>query len=449
MRVSMDDSWTRLFGALRRGLVRAAGPILATMPASIGLAQPGARLSDLPALARARNERLRPKAEAELQQYLADLGMDYGIQANRAYLDQRLAQLAANGDFIVPLLLEKLRPNESSSEELNVAANSARVLEKLGPAGFVQPLIELARGENSVARGHAIALLGASGHGEAARFLEAAVASLPKSHQAAAVRALHRLGRKGAATRVAELLDTTSMPLRAACLNFLTELGGREHEKAVLAALRNETQDDLFPLYLGFLVRHVQGDADAAAVLVGLLGSGRLIPPRQADVVRALATVAPKGDDATCGKLKALIAAGELGLLGRTCAATMLSLGDKSGRKELIEQLDNDVRKSPKVPMVLANRGEALFEFEAWNEALRDFKEALRLARTSNLKRDFSTWIARTYVRQGQARRAAVALREANVTRQEIEDAAAQDEAFKEALAENPDLRALMRELSR
>lgn len=427
----------------------AAAALAAGLLAAPGAGQPGARLSDIPALARARNERLRPKVEGALKPYLGDLAMDYGIASNKAYLDRRLQEIAALGDGIVPLLLEKLRPTEGTPDELHIAANSARVLERLGPAGFVQPLIELARGDNAVGRGLAIPLLGASGHADAGRFLENALPTLPKSHQPAAVRALQALGRRSAATAVADLLDTTSMALRGACLAFLAELGGATHKKVVLTALRNETQDDLFPLYLAFLRAHAAGDADAASVLLGLLDSGRLIPPRRTDVVRALAVVAPKDHDATTDKLRALIASGELRALGRACAITMLALGDKTGRKELLEGLDADVRKNPKVPLVVANRGEALFEFESWNDAIRDFKEALKLARSSTMKREFSLWIARAYVRQSQARRAAVALREGGVSKADIETAAEDDPVFKEALGENSDLRALLRELSR
>lgn len=423
--------------------------VLAAVPMANAAAQAGARLSDLPTLARARNERLRPKVEAALAPYLTDLVMDFGIASNRAYLERRFVEIAALGDSIVPLLLEKLRPTDSTPDDLHIAANSARVLERLGPAGFVQPLIELARGDNSIARGHAIPLLGLSGHAEAARYLESALTTLPKSNQPAAIRALAQLERRGAIERVAELLDTTNMALREACLSFLTELGSGEHQKAVLAALRNETQDDLFPLYLAYLQRHAPASDDAANALLGVLDSGRLIPPRKTDVVRALATIAPPGHQGTSTKLKALIDSGELRALGRACATTMLALGDKTGRKDLFDALDADVRKSPKTPLVLANRGEALFEFESWNDAIRDFKEAARQSRSSTMRHEFSLWIARAYVRQGQARRAAVTLREAGVSRVEIERHAADDPTFKEAVAEHSDLRALMRELSR
>jgi hypothetical protein len=346
------------------------------------------------------------------------------------------------------LLLEKLQPAQPNSEALHAAANSRRVLAMLGPAGFVPALIEMVRSENSIGRAHAIPLLGQSGHGEAGRFLETTLPTLPKSLTATAVRALHKLERRGATAKVAELLDTTDADLRGACLAFLTDLGDGSHDQAVLRALGNETQDDLIPRYLAYLRQHAVGEEAAAETLLGLLGSGNLIPPRQTDVVRALATIAPKGHEPTCDKLRALIAAGEVRALGRACAATMLALGDKSGRTELFDGLDADVRKSPKVPPVLANRGEALFEFEKWNEAIRDFKDAQRLSR-STMTREFALWIARCYVRQSQARKAVTTLREANVGRLEIAEHAALDPVFKAALEENSDLRGYVRDLNR
>jgi uncharacterized protein HemY len=203
------------------------------------------------------------------------------------------------------------------------------------------------------------------------------------------------------------------------------------------------------PSYLEFLVKHAAGDAEAATAMLSLLEPGKLALPRQTDVVRTLATVAPKGHEATLARLRAIIEGGETQYLGRACAMTMLALGDAGGRKELFEVLDKDLKKNPKVPSVLGNRGEAFYAFEKWADAMRDFKEALRNARSSTMHREFNLWIARCHVRLKEARRAAQILREALVSKAELEAAAAEDPVFKQALAEQADLKALVRELSR
>ena len=245
------------------------------------------------------------------------------------------------------------------------------------------------------------------------------------------------------------MLGASEPPIRSACIEFLTQLGSADDKPKVLAALRTENQDVLLPVYLGFLQRHAAGDAAAAEALLGMLEPGKLFLPRQYEVVKALAVIAPKGHDATINRLRALIQGGEIQHLGRACAATMQALGDKSGRKELFDGLDKEVKKNPKVPSVLANRAEALFAFEQWNDAIRDFKEALRNARSQTTLREFNLWIARCHVRQQQSRKAAQVLKEALVSKAELDAAALEDPVFKQALAEQPDLKALVRELTR
>src|SRR5690606_5501592 len=166
-------------------------------------------------------------------------------------------------------------------------------------------------------------------------------------------------------------------------------------------------------------------------------------------VAQALATVAPKGHDPTCTRLKAIIEGGELRQLGRACAVTMLALGDSSGRKELLEGLEKALRKAPKSPLELGDKGEALYAFEKWGEALATFREAERNARSTTAKRSFQVWIARCYVRMQQGKRAAAVLRDAGVSKLDLDAAAAEDPAFKQALAEHSDLRALARDLNR
>lgn len=426
--------------------------LVGLVPAALAqsaVAQAGVRLSDLPALARARNERLRPKMETALAPYVNDLAMDYGVASNRAYIDRRIAEVALLGDSLVPLLLEKLRPDDPSPEALNTAANTARILALLGPASFVTPLMQMVSGDNSVARSHAIPLLAKSGHVEAGRFLEHVLGTLPRSSVAPAVHALRTLERGSAATKVADLVSAPELQIRAAALEFLTKFGSDQHKPKVIAALRSEAQESLLPSYLDFLQQHAAGDAEAATALLGMLEPGKLFLPRQYEVVRALATIAPKGHDATLTRLRALIAGGELQHLGRACATTMAALGDNGGRKELFEGLDKEVKKNPKVPSVLANRAEASFAFEKWNDAMRDFKDALRSARSLTMQREFYLWLARCHVRLKEHRRAAQVLKEGFLSKPEIEAAAHDDPVFKQALSEQADLKALLKDLGK
>jgi hypothetical protein len=118
-------------------------------------------LHDLPALARARAERQRPAQEQALQPFWTDLALEY--RDNAQYLDQRIAMVAALGDSVVPLLLERLQPVAANAQSRNLAANCRRVLERLDPSSFLDALVELARSNNEVGRVESIQLLGRSG----------------------------------------------------------------------------------------------------------------------------------------------------------------------------------------------------------------------------------------------------------------------------------------------
>lgn len=413
------------------------------------VAQAGARLAELPTLARARNERLRPKVEALLAPFLDALRMDYGTAANKVYLDKRIDEIAALGDSIVPALLERLTPSDDTPDAQNTAANAARILAKLGPGGFVGALLTLAQDERAQTRVLAITLLGKSAHPEAARYLDAALPKLPKSALPAAVGALRQLGHKPAAAHIAHLLATADSSLRGACVEFLTELGSKAEKPAVLQALRNETHDPHLPLYLAFLRKFGIADADAATALLPLLETGRISPPRQALIVHELSAIAPKGHDATVAKLRSVISGGELNEVGRACALTLTALGDKSGRKMLFEQLDEDVRKNPKSPLVLASRGDAAMAFEQWTDAVKDYRESLRFSRSPAVQKETGLKLARCYVRVKEFRRSVQALKEAGATKVDLDAIADGDPVFKQALADQADLRGFARDLTK
>ena len=82
--------------------------VLALSTAPAAYAQISVR--DLPEVARARAERLRPKQIAALQPFWADLSLDY--EENKEFLDRRIGDASRLGDSVVPMLLEKPRHKE-------------------------------------------------------------------------------------------------------------------------------------------------------------------------------------------------------------------------------------------------------------------------------------------------------------------------------------------------
>ncbi|MCA8942229.1 MAG: HEAT repeat domain-containing protein, partial [Planctomycetes bacterium] len=119
----------------------------------------GIGLAELAEIARARAARQRPALVAALEPFVADLALAYQGR-NRSYLDAKFDEIAKLGSGIVPLLLEYLTPTNAGEDAQNRADNVARVLARLGPAEYVDHLVELTRHTSETARRNAIWLLG-------------------------------------------------------------------------------------------------------------------------------------------------------------------------------------------------------------------------------------------------------------------------------------------------
>src|SRR5512134_2351089 len=79
----------------------------------------GSQLERVLAIAKARAERQRPALEAALRPFLPDLSLSYA--ENRPFLDRRIAEIAALGEGIAPMLLEYLAPGDDSPATRNLA----------------------------------------------------------------------------------------------------------------------------------------------------------------------------------------------------------------------------------------------------------------------------------------------------------------------------------------
>ena len=155
--------------------------------------------------------------EAALQPFWQDLALEY--RPNAAHLDPRIKAVAALGDSVVPLLLEKLQPVQSSGSARNLAANCRRVLEQLDPNGFLDALAELLSSGNETARREALILLGYAPGARAVQLLSDVVETGNPEDRAQAIGSLTRLKATGAAAKVAPLLSSPDRNMREVVLD--------------------------------------------------------------------------------------------------------------------------------------------------------------------------------------------------------------------------------------
>jgi tetratricopeptide (TPR) repeat protein len=358
-------------------------------------------LSELPALARARAERQRPAQIKALEPFLKNLSLEYKM--NQEIVDQAISGAAALGDAIVPLLLENLTPKEDTQEARNLAMNSKRVLRQLDPSGFTDALIEIAQGRSETGRDCALSLLGSSKNPGAATALLSLLPHLKGREHLTAIDALTALAYAPATPAIVPLLQADDRRLRDAALEFLIAVKSQSAVEPAAAALEKEKDGALALRFVAYFGIAAKDNAVAAQAMLPLLADdsrAKLDKDQQTEVVKGLATVAPDGHAPTIKALKAILDRQEIGPLGVAAALTMRDIGDKRGVDILMQNLQRYIGDHKKEAHAYASRGEAYLALGRSQEAILDFREALKYANSFTLTN--SLWFS---IVQAEAKR--------------------------------------------
>lgn len=407
--------------------------LLAT-PLLAGFAAAQLPLADVAKLARQRAERSRPAQQAALEPFWADLKYDY--DKNRAFLDPRIKEVAALGDSVVPLLLEKLQPSQGGPDARNLAANCRRVLERLDPSSFVDALAELANGNNEIGRTEAIQLLGAAPSPQAASLLTDLLDRTTGEDLRLVVRSLRLLKATIAAPKVATMLGSNDRQMREAVLAYLIAARPAQVADTVVQALGNEKDNNLLPAYVEYFAVAVREHDGAARALLPLFESDRLLWQDDKRLVQALATVAPREHDPTCRLLHQILDGGDTTPLAVEAAVSLRALGDNRGVSKLKNFLNEQLRKPQRKREATLYEQRAMLALATGDDgdAVADFERMLDCA-------DGTQMIRRAYIgiMRGEARRKKVtalttAMKASTFTVEEIEAIGAWDPVFHEAL---------------
>jgi hypothetical protein len=406
--------------------------VVACLGLCSALAAQATGLAELARVARERSEAQRPAQLAALAPYLQDLALRY--RDNRELLDKRIAQVAELGDAIVPLLLEKLVPADGSQEARNLAENSARVLAHLDPGSFVDALLELIDSQDETTRRSAVRLLGRTGERAATRALARVLPKLPEAELLEALDALTQLGHPEAAEAAATRLTAGSVKVREAALGYLTRAKSPAGADAALAKLATEPDAVLALHYARYFASTTPGHAGAADLLVRYLQHSELDVEQQAELVRALARIAPPEHAATVQGLERIVESGEPAL-AIDAAVALRDLGEKRGLRLLFDRLDDAVAKRKREAQPWEQRGDAFVAIGKLPEAARDYEEATKHARGSAMLRA-ALWlkIARCEARRGRWAQFRRAVNEGQLTRGQLEREARIDREFAQAL---------------
>lgn len=404
---------------------------LAPAPLPAGLCAQVA-LGELAQLARQRAEHTRPQQIKALEPFWADLSYDY--RQNQQFVDQRIAAVAQLGDSIVPLLLEKLQPSQASATARNLAANCRRVLERFDPASFVDALGELANGENEIARGEAIRLLGLARVPQAARILTDLLGRTAGEDQLLVVRSLRLLRVASAAPKIVPMLGAQDRHVREEVLAYLIAAGAASVADTVVDALGTETDPRLLPHYIDYFASCVRANERATAALLPLLERDKLDYQDTRSLVRALAEVAPPGHEATCRRLHELVDANDTSSLAVQAAVTLYRLGDKQGVARLKRTLDEQIRRRRKEAALYEQRASLLFAIEEYTDAIKDYESIIDNTEGLAMTRRAYEGLILCEARRRKTTNLIKLLKASGMTVAEIEAFAQTDAALRQAL---------------
>lgn len=398
-------------------------------------------LHDLPALARARAERLRPAQEQALEPFWADLALDY-YRDNAMFLEGRIAQVAALGDSVVPLLLEKLQPVAGNGPARNLAANCRRVLERLDPQSFLDALIELATSQNEVARLEAIHLLGRSRSPRAVPTVARMLSEGRERELPVLLAAMVQLRDPTVAAQMTPMLGSSDRAVRSAVLDYLIAARPAASLPLVLQALSAETDKGLLPKFVEFVAIVAHENDAAATQLLPLLDRDKLEWRDSKRLVQALATVAPKGHDAVLRRLHELIDSGETSALGLEAAVTLRALGDKTGLKKLLTAINEQIKRPqrPQNPQLFEDRANLAVVLGEYKDAVDDYEQVLALSNSPALQRKIRLQLVRCEAHRNRFDKMAKHLKDGALTVDELLALGQEDPVVQEAL-QRPSIR--------
>lgn len=407
-----------------------AAAIAATATAQVPLAA-------LPQLARDRADRSRPAQVAALSPFLADLALDY--RENQQFLDGRIAEAAAIGDGLVPLLLEKLQPASGGEAARNLAGNCRRILEKLDPASFVDALGEMAGGSHDIARPEAIRLLGHAATPRAIPLLTDLVDRTTGEEKRLVVRSLRLLRAPQAAPKVVTGLGSSDRLLREEVLAYLVAARPEQVVDTVIQALGAERDNRLLPQYVEYFIATVRENDAAARALLPLLDPEKMDFQDRLRLVQGLATIAPKDHDGTSRRMLEIVDSGDTTSLGVQAAVTLRALGDRQGVTKLQRTLNDQLRRPQRKrePGLYEQRANLSFAIEDYGDAIADYEKIIEYTEGLAMTRRAYIGIIRSEARRKKITNMVKQMRSSGMTVAELEAIGLVDGVVRDALQQD------------
>lgn len=389
-----------------------------------------ASLEDLLERARERLERELARLEQEVAQALdrfSALKPPIHPQRQAKFVDE----LVALGPLAGPLLVGHLEPTADDAVELARSRSVALALARLQGPALTDPLLSVLAQGSEEARRNALRALETSTERERVRpvLVAAFEAAPPGAFKQSALRAVVRLGGPENARLYAQILSQEDAELVALALRALVDTrdasAGPQVRVLLSDSARAQRHARLLLDYYAALPELV--DLELLKRWVSVADKAGKLETRVA-IVDALPGLAGSSGSDLRRALRPLAAANDRKLREAVLVA-LVRLGDRTARRDLLEGYDDFVDRNDDIAEAYVRRGKVYLRIEDWDDAIKDFQQALRLARNDpSPQPEAYVGLARAYARRGRLRDAAEWLRKAPISLKELR-----------ALAEDPD----------
>ncbi len=340
---------------------------------------------DLLSIAKREAERQRAKALASAQTLLNDLRSS--PDESQGYVQSKITDLAGLGPPVLELIAAAMDHEDAGQGAQNEGINAARAGAKIGGPEARACFEKLATSTKKFGRRNAALALGRMNDPSAAVILKPLVSDPEAIVVQEALRALGALGVDGTAELLASYVAVDNGGTATAAIQGLTRMGHAPSADAVLARLVAEQSlatpgEEVQLAALAHLGRFPPSNAAAAVpALERPLEAGNASPALRSAAIAALSALAQHHDEVK----KPVIAALKLGLGSASrnvvtdAAKALVALGDDSGVQSVTADLDDELNRSPKNYNARYKRAALLLDFGKFKEALRDYREALKV----------------------------------------------------------------------
>ncbi|MCK5940429.1 MAG: hypothetical protein KAI24_00560, partial [Planctomycetes bacterium] len=260
------------------------------------------------------------------------------------------------------------------------------------------------------------------------------------------IRSLRLLEARNAAPAVVPLLGASDRKLREEVLAYLIAAEADQVVDTVVQALTTEADDRLLASYIDYFAACVRRHEAATAALLPLLDRDRIDYRDTADLIQALADVAPLRHEPTMRRLHELVNAEKLSPLAVYAAVSLRALGDKNGVTRLKRTLDDKIRRRKREASLYEQRASLLYAIGEYGDAADDYEKIVEHADGAAMTRRAYEGLLKCEARRRKIQIVVKHMKASGMSPEEFDRLAAQDEPFREVM-EHDRVQSFLRQL--